>query len=156
MADLASAMRAADALQVVRLNGPSLGVHASALEESAVIAAIVCYARPFVASNSGNLADRLVSPADLRMFDGDDHLARLHAEILKHRNEAVAHSDWSRRSTVFGSTGFENYWQVKEVEISNLIPDVDAFMGLITHAQDAVMRKMVPLLLLISSPPAAR
>lgn len=44
----------------------------------------------------------------------------------------------------------EHYWQVKQVEIAELIPDALALIGLIAAAQDAVMRKMFPLLILIS------
>lgn len=153
LADLAGALRAAEALQFVRRDPSALGEHAYALEEAAVIAAIVCYARPFVPSNSGNLADRLVDPVAIRMFDGHGRLADLHSEILKSRHEAVAHSDWSRRSTVTSSTALESFWRVKEVEMSQLLPDVEQFIELASHAQDVVLRQMVPLIYLISPTP---
>lgn len=67
------------------------------LEAALGMAAIISYARPFVASRSNGIADKLIKPDDIQLFEGHPEHAAEHQLVMTLRDQVVAHSDWTHR-----------------------------------------------------------
>ncbi len=67
--------------------------------DAILIAAIIVYSRHFKATYSDGRALKFLKPEDIDLFEGRPDLSDLHEKILRIRDQAVAHADWSNYST---------------------------------------------------------
>ncbi|RYF37482.1 MAG: hypothetical protein EOO38_26205 [Cytophagaceae bacterium] len=67
--------------------------------ETAVIAAIVAYCRPFKRNASSGQAVKKLSLDDFHWIVNNEVQKALHVHIVAKRDQFVAHADWSARST---------------------------------------------------------
>lgn len=67
--------------------------------EAILVAAIVAYCRPFKKSTTGGHADCKLDAGSLSGVQSSPELKALHDLVLDRRDKAVAHADWTERST---------------------------------------------------------
>ena len=102
------------------------------------IALIIVYARPFVSSYSNGMADPRLNPDSIQLFDNDSELEILHHRLIKLRNTAVAHADWTQHNTEL-ITNDKQFGLKREHSRPNYMDGIDiALLGrLIEHVEAA-------------------
>lgn len=96
--DVQQAQKFAEIFKALRGTPAKLwGIPPDELDAALGMAAIVSYGRPFTSSNSDGIADRLLKPDELKLFDGQPQHRAEHELTMTLRDQVAAHSDWKHR-----------------------------------------------------------
>ena len=119
--------------------------HSDELDAALGMAAIVSYARPFIASRSDGMADKYLMPQELQLFDGHPKHQAEHDQTILLRDQVVAHSDWKHR---FSLEGVPDGWSdsVRHLVVFDtrmLLTNFHSFIDLARHVE----LRLVPLLI---------
>lgn len=102
--DIQQAERLAKTFKALRsLAARPAASYADEIDSALGMAAVVGYARPFVASWSDGWADKCLKPKDLQFFDGHPQHQAEHDLVIQLRDEVVAHFDWKHRFSLEGT-----------------------------------------------------
>jgi hypothetical protein len=111
------------------------------LEAGLGMAAVVSYARPFVGSRSGGVADKSLDPKALELFDNHPELAVEHDLVLMLRHKVVAHSEWQHRFSLVGeSSEAERERFLVVFDSTRLLTNFHSFLDLCNHVQGRLFR----------------
>lgn len=115
---------------------PALG-HADELDSALGMAAIVSYARPFIASRSGGVADKYLKPHELKLFDGHPAHQVEHDQTILLRDQVVAHSDWTHRYSLEGvpDSWSESVRYLVAFDTKLLLANFHSFIDLTRHVE---------------------
>ncbi|MET3916211.1 hypothetical protein ABID97_002993 [Variovorax sp. OAS795] len=153
--DVEEALQFAETFKMLRGNPAIADIpsHGKAIEASLGMAAIVSYGRPFVASQSNGVADRLLKTTELGLFNGKPDLEASHDLFLMLRQKVVAHSDWQFR---FSAVNTNDAWQSSIRQIwafdpTLLLTNFYDFIDLARHVRNFLTSQLMKLDLRISN-----
>lgn len=111
------------------------------------MAAIVSYARPFVASRSDGIAEQLLSPEKLGLFDERPDLAAEHDLVITMRNKVVAHSDWEHRFSLVSAidSTLEHERYLVAFDSTLLLTNIHSFLDLTRYMRGKLVRLLITL-----------
>ena len=102
-----------DFKRAIEFIAAAIGHDADSIEhEALLIAAVICYARPFSPNEKPPTKANAKLPKEFARFD-DAEDRKLHMQVIKLRNKAVAHSEFRfHRVKVVGHTATSRQWRV--------------------------------------------